>query len=83
MAHPETFLFSGKYLEKGCETNGFVSLPIFNKHVAELESLARPKDYLVVICLFVVCGYYVVRETNLLVKKKKKNMKRKVILSMA
>ena len=32
MAHPETFLFSGKYLEKGCEENGFVSLPVFNKH---------------------------------------------------
>ena len=44
MAHPETFLFSGKYLEKGCEENGFVSLPVFNKHVAELESLVRPKD---------------------------------------
>ena len=44
MAHPETFLFSGKYLEKGCEENGFSPLPVFNKHVAELESLVRPKD---------------------------------------
>lgn len=23
MAHPETFLYSGKYLEKGCGENGF------------------------------------------------------------
>ncbi len=44
MAHPETFLYSGKYLEKGCEANGFVSLPIFNKHSAELETLVRSKD---------------------------------------
>lgn len=44
MAHPETFLYSGKHLEKGCEANGFVSLPIFNKHTAELETLVRPKD---------------------------------------
>lgn len=44
MAHPETFLYSGKHLEKGCEANGFVSLPIFNKHVTELETLVRPKD---------------------------------------
>ena len=44
VAHPETFLYSGKHLEKGCEANGFVSLPIFNKHAAELETLVRPKD---------------------------------------
>lgn len=44
MTHPETFLYSGKHLAKGCEANGFVSLPIFNKHSAELETLARPKD---------------------------------------
>lgn len=44
MAHPETFLYSGIHLEKGCESNGFVSLPIFNKHSAELETLARSKD---------------------------------------
>ncbi len=44
MVHPETFLYSGKHLEKGCEENGFVSLPIFNKHAAELETLVRPKD---------------------------------------
>ena len=44
MAHPETFLFNGKYLEKGCEENGFASLPVFYKYVAELESLVRPED---------------------------------------
>ena len=44
MAHPETFLYSGKHLAKGCEANGFISLPIFNKHSAELETLERPKD---------------------------------------
>ncbi len=44
MVHPETFLLSGKYLEKGCEANGFVSLPIVNKHAVALESLVRPKD---------------------------------------
>lgn len=31
-------------MEKGCEENGFVSLPVFNKHVGELESLVWPKD---------------------------------------
>ena len=46
MAHPETFLFSGKHLAKGCEANGFISLPIFNKHSAELETLTRSKDAL-------------------------------------
>jgi len=44
MAHPETFLYSGIHLEKGCESNGFLSLPIFNKHAAELETLVRSKD---------------------------------------
>ena len=44
MAHPETFLYSGKYLAEGCEANGFMSLPIFDKHSAELETLVRPKD---------------------------------------
>lgn len=44
MTHPETFLYSGKHLAEGCEANGFISLPIFNKHTAELETLARPKD---------------------------------------
>ena len=33
-----------QYLEKGCEANGFVSLPIVNKHAVALESLVRPKD---------------------------------------
>lgn len=44
MAHPETFLYSGNHLVEGCEANGFMSLPIFNKHTAELETLVRPKD---------------------------------------
>lgn len=44
MAHPETFLYSGKYLEKGCEANGFMPLPICNKHSVELETLVWPKD---------------------------------------
>lgn len=44
MAHLETFLYSGKYLAEGCEANGFMSLPIFDKHSAELETLVRPKD---------------------------------------
>lgn len=44
MAHPETFLYSGKHLEKGCEGNGFISLPIYNRHSDELETLVRPKD---------------------------------------
>lgn len=41
LTHPETFLYSGKQLESGCEANGFVSLPIYNRHSAELETLAR------------------------------------------
>lgn len=44
MIHPETFLYSGKQLEKGCEENGFISLPIYNKHCEELEGLSRPKE---------------------------------------
>ena len=44
MVHPETFLYSGKHLEKGCEANGFISLPIYNRHAAELETLVCPKD---------------------------------------
>ncbi len=43
MAHPETFLYSGRHLEKGCEANGFISLPIFSKHSAQLETLTRPQ----------------------------------------
>ncbi|MCM1040534.1 MAG: type II toxin-antitoxin system VapC family toxin [Ruminococcus sp.] len=44
MAHPETFLYSGKQLENGCEANGFISLSIYNKHVALLETLVRPQN---------------------------------------
>lgn len=41
MAHPETFLYSGKELEKGCKDNGFIPLAIFNKHAVEIETLVR------------------------------------------
>ncbi len=41
---PGDFFDGNRNLEKGCEANGFVPLPIFNKHAAELESLVRPKD---------------------------------------
>lgn len=44
MAHPETFLYSGKELEKGCEDNGFIPLAIFNKHVVEIETLVRSEN---------------------------------------
>ncbi|MCM1190069.1 MAG: type II toxin-antitoxin system VapC family toxin [bacterium] len=44
MAHPKTFLYSGIYLERGCEENGFIALPIYNRHSAKLETLVRSKD---------------------------------------
>lgn len=44
MTHPETFLHSGRSLEKGCDANGFVPLPIYNRHAIELETLVRSKD---------------------------------------
>lgn len=44
MTHPEIFLHSGKSLAEGCEANGFISLPIYNRHVVELETLVRPKN---------------------------------------
>ena len=44
MAHPEVFLYSGKHLEKGCEENGFIPLPIFNKHTIAVETLVRAKN---------------------------------------
>ena len=62
MAHPEMFLFSGKHLEKGCEANGFVPLPIFNKHAAELESLVRPRMLLRIKIL--LTGFYLHRQNR-------------------
>ena len=44
MAHPETFLYSGKYLAEGCEANGFMSLPIFDKHPFDRILLAQAKS---------------------------------------
>lgn len=32
---------SGNLLEKGCEENGYIVLPILNKHVSVLETLKR------------------------------------------
>lgn len=39
MLHPDKIRISGNLLEKGCEDNGYIVLPVFNKHVSALESL--------------------------------------------
>lgn len=44
MAHPETFLFSGYHLAKGCDENGFLALPVLNQHSFALETLKRPEN---------------------------------------
>ncbi len=44
MAHPETFLYSGYHLAKGCDENGFTALPVLNRHSFVLETLKRPKN---------------------------------------
>lgn len=44
MAHPETFLYSGYHLAKGCDENGFIVLPVLNQHSFALETLKRPDD---------------------------------------
>jgi len=31
-------------LEKGCEENGYLVLPVFNRHVSALETLKRPEN---------------------------------------
>lgn len=41
---PDKIRISGRLLEKGCEGNGYIPLPVFNRHVLELETLKRPKD---------------------------------------
>ena len=44
MAHPETFLYSGRQLAKGCQENGFLALPILERHIFALETLKRLKN---------------------------------------
>jgi len=44
MLHPDKIRMSGNLLETGCEDNGYIVLPVFNKHVSALETLKRPKD---------------------------------------
>lgn len=44
MAHPETFFYSGETLAKGCDAIGFMTLPVYNKHVFALETLRKPED---------------------------------------
>lgn len=44
MAHPETFLYSGYQLAKGCDENGFIALPVLNQHSFVLETLKRPEN---------------------------------------
>ena len=41
MLHPNKLRMSGNLLEKGCEENGYIVLPILNKHVSVLETLKR------------------------------------------
>ena len=43
MLHPDKIRLNGSLLQKGCEDNGYSSLPIFNMHVAALETLTRPE----------------------------------------
>lgn len=42
MLHPDRLRISGSLLEKGCEDNGYLVLPVLNKHVSALETLNRP-----------------------------------------
>lgn len=44
MLHPDKIRMSGSLLETGCEDNGYIVLPVFNKHVSALETLKRPKN---------------------------------------
>ncbi len=44
MLHPDKLRISGSLLEKGCEDNGYLVLPIFNKHVSALETLRCPEN---------------------------------------
>lgn len=42
MLHPDRLRISGSLLERGCEDNGYLVLPVLNKHVSALETLNRP-----------------------------------------
>ena len=44
MLHPDRLRINGNLLERGCEENGYLVLPVLNKHVSALETLKRPKD---------------------------------------
>ena len=44
MLHPDKIRMSGNILEKGCEDNGYIVLPILNDHVSYLETLPRPQN---------------------------------------
>lgn len=44
MLHPDKIRLNGSLLEKGCEGNGYLVLPVFNRHVAALETLSRPEN---------------------------------------
>ncbi|MCM1258638.1 MAG: type II toxin-antitoxin system VapC family toxin [Roseburia sp.] len=44
MLHPDKLHINGKLLERGCEENGYLVLPILNKHISALETLKRPED---------------------------------------
>ncbi|MCM1235957.1 MAG: type II toxin-antitoxin system VapC family toxin, partial [Ruminococcus flavefaciens] len=44
MLHPDRLRINGNLLEKGCEANGYIVLPILNKHVSALETLKRHND---------------------------------------
>ncbi len=41
MLHPDKLRINGDLLAKGCEDNGYMALPVFNKHVSALETLER------------------------------------------
>ncbi len=44
MLHPDKLRINGSLLEKGCEENGYLVLPVFNRHVSALETLKRPEN---------------------------------------
>lgn len=44
MLHPDKVRISGSLLEKGCEDNGYLVLPVLNKHVFALETLKRSQN---------------------------------------
>ncbi len=44
MLHPNKLRMNGNLLEKGCEENGYLVLPILNKNVSALETLKRSEN---------------------------------------